>query len=344
MIDSKIIFFYFIWGEECYWNNLILSLILLRKKYPQNKIKVVSYTKNIPEYFLKYPAIINFEFNVMECYFDKNYKDPKASGPKVQDLNNFYDTHRRLSSKVIDCLEMTEKNEKVILLDSDVFVIKRFDNINWDKIGVYIIGKYNFNPSSDLDDYVIHANTGVITFAKLNSRADLFESLFKEEVHKLATGNFKQTDYIIKSCGKAWLEWRCRGLAESLNCDKDQIKSQIDNDSAGFWVQEEMITRRLIDTYGDLFFNITLNNNGFIFLQGDKRTQDFKQLKKYNNIHLFNFLNYNISSLIINIDYFREKIIDHIQDDHIKNLEIPSHLKSVAITMDKFLKLNEFFL
>lgn len=344
MSESEIVFFYFIWGDECYWNNLILSLILLREKYPKNKIKVVSYSEEIPEYFLKYSKIVNFEFVVIQCFFDKKYDSFKSLGPKVEDLNNFYDTHRKLSSKVIDCLDLSEKNEKVILLDSDVFLIKKFEKINWNKIGTYIIGKYNFNPQNDPDDYVIHANTGVITFNKSNEETDVFENLFKNEVHKLATGEFKQTDYIVKTCGKAWLDWRCRGLAESLGVTKDDIKNQIETDTTGFWVQEEMIVRRLIDEHKHLFFNITLNNNGFIFLQGDKRTEDFKQISCYNNIHLFNFVNYNISPLIININYFRNKIFKLLEDDHIKDLKLPPHLKQVASSMDAFLKSKKFFL
>lgn len=339
---EKEVFFYFIWGKEYYWNNLIISLCLLRKKYPDNKIVVVSYTKDVPKYFLKYSNKIKFNFIVTECYFEKKYKNSKVMGPTVQDLDNFCDTHRKLSSKVIDCIEIAQDKEKVILLDTDVFVIKKFNNINWDKIGVYIIGKYNFN-NKNPKDYVVHSNTGVMTFQKSSENTNKLKELFIKEIDDLASGAIKQSDYIIKTCGESWLDWRCRGLAESLKTTTDQIKKLIEksNIEDGFWIQEEMITRMLIDKYENLFHNITLINNGFIFLEGDKRTENPNQITKYNNLHLFNFLNYNIGPLIMHINYFRKKIIKDIEENHIINYVLPSHLTEIANKINKYLSINK---
>jgi hypothetical protein len=66
------------------------------------------------------------------------------------------------------------------------------------------------------------------------------------------------------------------------------------------FIQEEIINNFMFKKCPELFYNIGIKNNGFIFK------------KEVNNLHLMNYSPDDICNIAININYFKKNIIKMI--------------------------------
>jgi hypothetical protein len=232
----------------------LFSIITLRSVYPKNKIKIICYTKPPKEIF-DYSSLLDYKVIYIEQWY-KNYTKKRFNTP--------------LLSKLRDCFEMSfEEKEKVILLDSDAFIIKKFTNINWNKVGVY--GTHNHN-----------VNTGVLIFDTTKENTKEYREMFIKEVDDMLDESKVLSEYTL--------------IAYPVDGERRII-------------QEETVTRNIFYKHKDftnkVFHNIGVENNGIINIE---KMNNCKHVGNLNNIHLAITPPGKIGRIIISIDFFKQKI------------------------------------
>jgi hypothetical protein len=215
-MDENITFYYAVWSnrsniKDRWWINLLFSIITLRSVYPKNKIKIICYTEP-PKEFLKFQNSLNYNVKYIKQYY-KDYN------PKRFNIE--------LLSKLQDCFEMSfSEKEKVILVDSDVFIIKKFTDINWEKVGVY--GTHNRN-----------VNTGVVIFDTNKESVKEYRRLFMKEIEIMLDESIDLVKYI---------DIAYKGIDPTCK------------------MQEENTTRHIFYKYKEIintiFYDIGIKNNG----------------------------------------------------------------------------------
>jgi|LakMenE18May11ns_1017448.scaffolds.fasta_scaffold9766657_1 hypothetical protein len=258
-MDENITFYYASWSDKSnikdkWWINLLFSIITLRSVYPKNKIKIICYTKPPKEIF-DYSSLLDYKVIYIEQWY-KNYTKKRFNTP--------------LLSKLRDCFEMSfEEKEKVILLDSDAFIIKKFTNINWNKVGVY--GTHNHN-----------VNTGVLIFDTTKENTKEYREMFIKEVDDMLDESKVLSEYTL--------------IAYPVDGERRII-------------QEETVTRNIFYKHKDftnkVFHNIGVENNGIINIE---KMNNCKHVGNLNNIHLAITPPGKIGRIIISIDFFKQKI------------------------------------
>ena len=258
-MDENITFYYASWSDKSnikdkWWINLLFSIITLRSVYPKNKIKIICYTKPPKEIF-DYSSLLDYKVIYIEQWY-KNYTKKRFNTP--------------LLSKLRDCFEMSfEEKEKVILLDSDAFIIKKFTNINWNKVGVY--GTHNHN-----------VNTGVLIFDTTKENTKEYREMFIKEVDDMLDESKVLSEYTL--------------IAYPVDGERRII-------------QEETVTRNIFYKHKDftnkVFHNIGVENNGIINIE---KMNNCKNVGNLNNIHLAITPPGKIGRIIISIDFFKQKI------------------------------------
>jgi hypothetical protein len=258
-MDENVVFYYASWSDKSnikdkWWINLLFSIITLRSVYPKNKIKIICYTKPPKEIF-DYSSLLDYKVIYIEQWY-KNYTKKRFNTP--------------LLSKLRDCFEMSfEEQEKVILLDSDAFIIKKFTNINWNKVGVY--GTHNHN-----------VNTGVLIFDTTKENTKEYREMFIKEVDDMLDESKVLSEYTL--------------IAYPVDGERRII-------------QEETVTRNIFYKHKDftnkVFHNIGVENNGIINIE---KMNNCKNVGNLNNIHLAITPPGKIGRIIISIDFFKQKI------------------------------------
>ncbi len=258
-MDENVVFYYASWSDKSnikdkWWINLLFSIITLRNVYQKNKIKIICYTKPPKEIF-DYSSLLDYKVIYIEQWY-KNYTKKRFNTP--------------LLSKLRDCFEMSfEEQEKVILLDSDAFIIKKFTNINWNKVGVY--GTHNHN-----------VNTGVLIFDTTKENTKEYREMFIKEVDDMLDESKVLSEYTL--------------IAYPVDGERRII-------------QEETVTRNIFYKHKDftnkVFHNIGVENNGIINIE---KMNNCKHVGNLNNIHLAITPPGKIGRIIISIDFFQQKI------------------------------------
>ena len=277
-MNENITFYYAAWSDRSdikdrWWINLLFSIITLRSIYPKNKIKIICYTKPPKEIF-DYSSLLNYKVIYIDQWY-KNYTIKRFNTP--------------LLSKLRDCFEISFKEqEKVILLDSDDFIIKKFTNINWNKVGVY--GNHHHN-----------VNTGVLMFDTTKENTKEYREMFIKEVDSMLDESKVLSEYTL--------------IAYPVDGERRII-------------QEETVTRNIFYKYKEftnkVFHNIGVENNGIINIE---KMNNCKHVSNLNNIHLAITPPGQIGKIIISIDFFKQKIknflrkidAEHIIDNLINN-------------------------
>ena len=170
-MESKITFYYFYWQHSNHirFENqvLLLSIILLQKVYPECIINIVFYTK-IPDSFEIFANIKNLNFIEYQNYYIKKQQKIKNL-LKIQKDNNLDSPY--LLSKPIDCFNIAKKNEEnVIILDLDFFVFKKFENLNFNKVGFWF---WNQTKTAGV-------NTGLIAFGTKSFEPFYFFDIYEK--------------------------------------------------------------------------------------------------------------------------------------------------------------------
>jgi len=283
---DEITFYYVVYindsnpGFSIFWKNFIISLTILRETYPNNKVVVITYENATP------PRLIYDLASVL------NYKLVQE-----EPVYNHYD-HQQFNymmfSRQINCYNHGKHNKaKIIYLDVDVFVMKKFDNLNWDKFGV--LGS---NHGS--------INGGVFYFDTTKPSTEYYVEFIKKEIQYLIENHKKsKTDYI-------------RNVYPHCN----------DNCS----VQEETMLRNFCKRdskeYFKHIYNIGSQNNG---VAGEHKLHDDNHMKQINNIHLVVVAPKRIPSLIYKSKYFNHmlrgkdhirKLLPELANDEFKKLII----------------------
>jgi hypothetical protein len=262
-------FYYVVWGN-LRWEILSFSIIFLRRIYKKNNITIICYT-NPPTFFLNLKKDLNFKI----LFLHSNRLLDKFN----DDTNEIYSIHKNLIYKTLNCFELAStSNSKNIILDCDVFIINEFDEFDWSKICLYCNQRY--------------VNTGVVGFDSSTRNFQICKNYFYNNVLKILDNNFCQIEYIKKSMGKKWADWRLQTLGlESGEIKKNQLL-----------IQEEIIFNFIFNNENkNIFYNIKNKNNGVVFE------------KNINNFHMINFNPNQIYQIFSNITYFRNIIKKYLE-------------------------------
>ena len=253
------------------WKILSLSICSLRKIYKKEKIKVVCYTEP-PEFFKKNINTLNLEIVQLEI---KNEKIFKKFNSKELPL---FEVNKHLLLKICDFISLAKDDEKVAVLDCDIFFINKF---NEDKIDFEKINLAEFKPTGCLNSGLIIAN------AKSESFSILQKSLQKE-IEVICNEKFNQQKYIEINFGKEWLDWRLK----SLNIKAKEIKTN------HLFFQEEILLNSIKNKNEKIFNDMGLENNGYLW-----------KSKKINfrNIHMINHSPKQIEEILNSLNYFNKK-------------------------------------
>jgi len=213
-MDEDIVFYYAVWSnvsdvKHTWWINLLFSITTLRSVYKKNKIKVICYTK-VPKEFFDYSSLLCFEIISIKPWYE-NYN-------KIRFGTNYL-------SKLRDCFEIAFK-EKVILLDSDVFTIKKFTNINWEKVGV--CGNNHLN-----------VNTGVLIFDTTKKASREYEKMFIKKTDEMLDQTKNLSEYVLQ----------VHPLHKNMKINEEVVTRHIFKD------------KNFTDKF---FYNIGSENNGII--------------------------------------------------------------------------------
>jgi hypothetical protein len=239
-MNTEIVFYYVIYSNPPYeknnpfWKNFILSLSTLRFFYPKNKVTLIVYAnEKIPPIIQRFSTKMNYEIVEEHPVYDK-----------LDNLRLNY----KMFSRHLNCYNNALKNkEKIIYLDSDIFLLKPFTNTRWDRVGIY-------------NDGVSQVNGGLIYMDSDSIAANKFVNFIKSEVKDILENKYDKMNYIKKAypnCGD--------------HCS----------------IQEETMFRNLIqrdrNQFLEIFYNFGYENNGTVNLNNIK---DKNLFSKLNNIHL----------------------------------------------------------
>ena len=264
-MQDEIVFYYVVYNNDIYktnqpfWNNLIISLITLRNCYPENKIVVITYEEK------QIPDIIKLLSNKMN--FSIVINKPAHFYDDVTKINY------RMLSRHVNCYNIAStKNEKIIYIDTDVFIMKPFTNFNWNKVGL-------------LTDSLTQVNGGVVYMNSESEAAKKFVNFIDSELKDILANKYDRMEYIKKVyplCGE--------------HCG----------------IQEETMLRNFVsrdrNSFMEIFYNIGDKNNATV---NYKKITETDILKNLNNIHLMVDPPARLVELVSSIEPFKKIIYDN---------------------------------
>lgn len=256
-MKNNIDFYYVVWGNTR-WKILLISIMMLRKIYKDDNVKVICYN-DPPNFFLRKKEKLKIQIIKKSNMLLEKRFNFKGS------FENLYNSHKNCIYKAINFFEISSNtNSKAILLDCDVFLLSKFSGFDWSKICVYCPEETNIVPK---------VNVGVVGYHTSSSAFDFAKKIFFKNIENIMKEDFDQTKYIKKALSEEWLNWRL----SSINLNKKEIKKNI------LLIQEEIIFNYIFkyQNKNNFFYNIGIENNGMIL-----STKDLYKEKKINNFHL----------------------------------------------------------
>lgn len=278
-MDEEIVFYYVIYtntnsvGFHKFWGCFLSSVLVLRHFYQKNKIFVINYKNDPPpELVIKASKEINFE--IVE-------QEPVYAQCNQENMN------WKMFSRHINCFNHAKPNNfKAIYLDADVFLLNKFSNFHWDKVGIL---------NSDTES----VNGGIIYFDSTKDSTKKYADFIDMEYDDIMNGKYDKISYM-----------------KTVYPHCDQRCS----------IQEETMLRnfrrRNKEKFMEIFFNITVRNNGTSGLPILKNDN----LKiKYNNIHLMTAHPQSIPNAVYHSKYF-----NHILKNNFFMTSIIPGLKNIV--------------
>lgn len=239
-MNNEIVFYYVVYTNPPYekfnpfWINFLISLATVRFFYPKNKVVVITYKDDNP------PKIAYELSNKM------NYQIIQED-PIYNNLDNLR-LNYKMFSRHVNCYNNAIKNkEKIIYLDSDIFLLKPFTNIRWDKIGIYT-------------DNISQVNGGLIYMDSNSEAAERFVNFIDSELKDILDNKYDKMAYIKKAYP---------------NCNENCS------------IQEETMFRNFVqrdrEKFLETFYNFGYQNNGTV---SSKKIKNEDSIKDLNNLHL----------------------------------------------------------
>ena len=172
-MNNNLQFFYSAWNnknstENFWWANILLSIIILRKTYQENIIKIICYDNPPPDY-KKLSSILNFEIiKIIPCFSNLDEKK--------------FNTY--LLSRVKDCYEINKNSDNLTaLIDADMFVVKPFTNIQANKVGLFCWNDH-------------YCNNGLTIFNPHHQSTKKYIDTFIQEINSLIPDSSSKEKYI----------------------------------------------------------------------------------------------------------------------------------------------------
>lgn len=283
-MQEEIVFYYVIYtnspfkGFHKFWGCFLTSIIVLRHFYPNNRIVVITYENDdAPALVYESSKQLNFEIVSQKPIYEK------CNQPNM---------NWKMFSRHINCyLHAKQNKDKGIYLDADVFLLNKFSNFNWDKVGI-------------LNADGLGVNGGIIYFDSTKDATEKYAQFIDDEYNDIMNGKYDKISYI-----------------KSVYPHCDQRCS----------IQEETMLRNLRKRdkarFMDIFYNIAVRNN---CATGLPKLQQDGLNKRFNNIHLMSASPEAIPSAVYNSKYFKDilknnyfmrKIMPGLQE-HYANLPI----------------------
>ncbi len=239
-MEEEIVFYYVVYtnsksiGFHKFWGCFLTSVLILRHFYPSNRIVVITYENDDP------PAL------VQEAAKDLNFE--LSSQKPVYAECNQPNMNWKMFSRHVNCYNHAKENkDKGIYLDVDVFLLNKFSNFYWDKVGV-------------LNADGLGVNGGIIYFDSTKDNTKKYVDFIESEYNDIMNNKYNKIDYI-------------KNVYPHCN-EKCSIQEE---------TMLRAFRRRAKQSFLDIFYNITLRNNGTC---GLNMLANERLISRYNNLHL----------------------------------------------------------